>query len=67
MQRLLLKSIDAQNLQNVVEALVGLELFFQNRHQNINTNGNPNLRFHRVFAGAIKVLDPQRLLDPLKL
>ena len=66
MQRLLLKSIDAQDLQNAVEALFRLELFFQNRHQDINTNGNPDLRFHRIFAGAIKVLDPQMLLNPLK-
>ena len=66
MERLLLKSVDAQNLQNAVETFFGLQLLFQNRHQHVNTDGNPNLGFHRVIAGAIKVFDAQVLLDPFE-
>ena len=66
MQRLLLKRVDAQNLQNAVETLLGLQLLLRYRHQHVNTNGNPNLGFHRVVAGAVKVFDPQVLLDPFE-
>ena len=66
MQRLFLESIDAQNLQNAVEAPFRLDVFFHNRHQHINANGNPNLRLQCIFAGPIKMLDPQVLLYPLK-
>ena len=66
MQRLFLKRVDAQNLQNAVEAPLGLQLFFHNRHQHINADGNPNLRLHRVVAGAVKMFDAQVLLDPFE-
>src|ERR1022692_4012500 len=66
MERLLFKHVDAQNLQNAVEAPLGLQLLFYDGHQNVNTDGNPNLGFHRVVSGAIKVFDAQVLLDPFE-
>src|ERR1039458_4361697 len=66
MQRLLLKGVHAQNLQNAVETFLRLQLLFQDRHQHVNTDGNPNLGLHRVVAGAVKVFDAQVLLDPFE-
>jgi hypothetical protein len=37
-------------------------LFFHDRHQHIDIDGNPNLGFHRVIAGAVKMFDAQVLL-----
>lgn len=62
MKRLLRKCVDAQNLQDAVETLLGLQLLFHYRDQRVNTNGNPNLGFHRVIAGAVKMFDAQVLL-----
>jgi hypothetical protein len=62
MQRLFLECVHAQNLQNTVETSLGLQLFFHDRHQHIDIDGNPNLGFHRVIAGAVKMFDAQVLL-----
>ena len=53
-------------MQNAVEALLGLQLLFDDRHQDINTDRDPDLRLHRVVTGAVKVLDAEVLLYPLK-
>ncbi len=36
------------------------------RHQDINRHGNPNLGLNRVLAGTEKCFDPQVLLDPFE-
>ena len=66
MQRLFLESVHTQDLQNAVETFVGLHLLFHNRYQHIDADRNPNLRFHRVVTGSIKVFDAQVLLNPFE-
>ena len=48
------------------ETAVHLQLLFQDCHQHVHTDGNPDLRFHRVVGGAEERLDPQVLFDPLE-
>jgi hypothetical protein len=43
-----------------------MQTFFQNGDEPINGDGAPDLGAHRVWAGAIKSLDAQMLLDPVK-
>ena len=35
-----------------------------NKH--VNRDSHPDLSLHSVFAGTVKGLDPEMLLDPLK-
>ena len=66
LERIFLKSVHTQNLQNAVETSLGLELLFHDGDQHVDTDGNPDLRLHRVVAGAIKVFDAQVLLNPFE-
>jgi len=43
-----------------------LQLLFDNGYQHISGDGAPDLRFHRILAGADETLDAQMLLDPLE-
>ena len=43
-----------------------MELFFHNRDQNVDGNGDPHLRFDGVLAGPIERFDSKMLLDPLE-
>lgn len=38
----------------------------ENRHQQVDRNGNPDLGAHGIFAGAIKSFDTQVLLNPFE-
>lgn len=55
---------DSQNLENFVEAHVQPQLLLDDGHQNIDREGNPDLRLHCVLGGTIEGLDPQMLFDP---
>src|SRR6516162_6642156 len=39
---------------------------FENRHQQVNRNGNGNLGAHGIFAGTVESFDPQMLFDPFE-
>src|SRR6516162_10913724 len=39
---------------------------FENRHQQVNRNGNGDLGTHGVLAGTIESFDPQMLFDPFE-
>jgi hypothetical protein len=43
-----------------------VQSFLRNRDQHVSAHRNPNLRLHRVLAGAVEDLDSQVLLDPLE-
>jgi len=43
-----------------------MKLLFDDRNQHIGGYGAPDLRLHRIFAGAQKTLDAQVLLDPFE-
>ena len=53
-----------KNLQYCVETHVQVEPLLDDRHQDVCTNGGPDLRLQRVGAGADERLDAQVLLDP---
>ena len=53
-------------MQNFTQASLNVHFFFENCHEDINADGNPDLRLHRVFAGAKKSFDAQILFDPLE-
>ena len=59
-----LKNSHTQYLQKSVETHPYIQSFLNNRHKNINRDGNPDLCFHRVFCSAIKGFYPQMLFDP---
>ena len=41
-------------------------MFFDDGDEAVDRDGNPNLRLHRGFRGAVELLEPQMLLDPLE-
>ena len=43
-----------------------MQTFFQNGDEQINGDGGPDLRAHRVGRGAVKGFDAQMLLDPFE-
>ena len=63
-QRSFLERHNAQNLQKGVERDLQMQSLLDNRDEDINRNGHPNLRPHGVFRGSIERLDSQVLFDP---
>ena len=47
-----------------MEASIQVESFFDDGHQDIDRDCNPDLGFDRVFGGAIECVDAQMLFDP---
>ena len=41
-------------------------MFFDNRHQHVNRDGDPDLGFERILRSAIELFDSQMLLDPFE-
>ena len=44
--------------------MIKMQTFLRDGDQQVGGYGNPDLRLHRVFAGAQETLDAQMLLDP---
>lgn len=65
-QRHLLKCVHAHNLKDLGQCPVKAEFFAHDGSQDVDTHGDPQLRLHRVVAGAEQVFDPQVLFDPLE-
>jgi len=61
-----LKHRDAQNLQKRVEGNIQRQPLFNNRGEDVDGDGNPDLRLDSVLGGSVKSLDPKVLLDPTK-
>ena len=64
--RLLLKRVDAQNLQNPAEAFVESMNLIETGHHEVNADRDPDLGFHGVVGCAVEGLDAQVLLDPFE-
>lgn len=56
--------MNAQKLQSSVEGARQFHLLMNDRDHQIGGHLDPYLRLHRVWTCAVKVLDPQMLLDP---
>ncbi len=61
-----LKQSETQNLQNCVEIGLEHEAFFDDRHQHIDWDGDPDLTLDGIFGGAEKRFDSEMLFDPFK-
>ena len=61
-----LEKYNAENLQDFAQTQLDFQFFLDNRYQNINADGNPDLSFHCIDTGAEKCLDSQVLLDPFE-
>jgi hypothetical protein len=57
---------DAQNLQKRVEGNLQRQPLLNDRGEDVNRDGNPDLRLHCVLGSPVKRLDPKVLLDPTK-
>ena len=53
-------------MQQSVERAGEIESFLDDGDQQVDRDGDPDLGFHRVFAGSVEGLDAQVLLDPLE-
>lgn len=62
----MLKSVYAQNLQELGQAKFDGVFLPQDRDEYVDTDGDPHLGLHRVVSGAKKMPDSQVLLDPLE-
>jgi hypothetical protein len=62
----ILEKYNAGNLQDFAQTQLDFEFFLDNRHHNVNADGNPDLSFHSVDAGVEKSFDSQVLLDPFE-
>lgn len=58
------KSVRLQNLENRVETVIEIQLFFENRHKRVGGDRNPDLSFDAVEQGAEESFDSKMLLDP---
>ena len=47
---------EAENLQNVGQAVIDFQFAFEGGHQHVGTAGDPDFGLHSVFAGAGKLL-----------
>ena len=61
-----LEKCEAENLQDFGEAPFELEFAFEDRHQHIDADRNPDLCLDRVRARPEKGFDSQMLLDPFE-
>ena len=65
-QRDFLERRHAQNLQKSGERNLDCQALLDDGHEDVNRDGDPNLRLHRILRGPIKRLNPQVLFDPAK-
>jgi len=63
-QRSFLERHYAQNLQKSVKRKLQRQPLLDDRHKDINRDGDPNLGPHRVLGCSIESFDPQVLFDP---
>ena len=63
---LFLEKGEAENLKDFGETAIDVELLFDDRHEQVDADGNPDLRLHSILACSVESLDAQVLLDPLE-
>ena len=61
-----LEKNNAENLQDFAQTQLDFEFFLDNRYQNINADGNPDLGLDSILGDPKKCLDSQVLLEPLE-
>ncbi len=61
-----LEKYNAENLQDFAQTQFDFQFLLDNRYQNVNADGNPDLSLHCVLGGAEECFDTQVLLDPFE-
>ena len=61
-----LEKYNTENLQDFAQTQLDFQFLLDNRYQNVNADGNPDLSLHCVFGRAEKCFDSQVLLDPFE-
>ena len=61
-----LEEYNAENLQDFAQTQIDFQFLLDDRYQNVNADGNPDLSLHCVFARAKEAFDSQVLLDPFE-
>jgi hypothetical protein len=61
-----LEEVDFENLQKSMHANGNVPLLFDNRHQEVSADGDPDLSLDRVLRGAIKRVDLEVAFDPFE-
>ena len=62
----LIQGANADNLQDFIQALVNLKLLFGDCHEEVSTEGCPNLAVDSISGAAEEISDTQVLFDPFK-
>ena len=66
LERDFLKHIDLHEMQKVAQRNAHTEFFVSDQSDQVDANGNPDLRLHRIERVAKEVLDHQVLLEPFE-
>ena len=61
-----LENRNTQDLQKSVETEFEVELFLDDRNQDVGGHSNPDLGLDRVLGSAVEGLDPEMLFDPFE-
>ena len=61
-----LEKCNAENLQDFAQTQFDFQFLLDNRYQNVNADGNPDLSLHCVLGYAKKCFDTKILLDPFE-
>lgn len=61
-----LKQSQTQDLQNFTERPIDAQFAFDDRHQDVDADRDPNVRLHGVRIVAVSSFDPQILFDPFE-
>ena len=61
-----LENHDAEDLQDFAQTQRYFQFLLDNRYQDVNADGNPDLSLHGILGRAEKRLDTQVLLDPFE-
>ena len=61
-----LEKHNAENLQDFAQTQRDFQFLLDNRYQDVNADGNPDLCLYGIFGCAEKRFDSQVLLDPFE-
>ena len=61
-----LEKRDGENLQDFAETSFDFQFFFDDRHQHVNADGDPDLGLYGVFGCSVKRFDAKVLFDPFE-
>ena len=61
-----LEKRNAENLRDFAQAALDFQFFLQNRDQEINADGDPELGLDGILGSSVEGLDPEILFDPFE-